>query len=180
MSADIAGCHNRAVQWVETRNAAEPLTRQRTASPPPQPWQPLSCQKVNSADVEKLRSLVIMYDLTVKGACDKMSLLSYHFLIHYMSVGGTEVNTFEKHLLSPPPHPSPHQPLCFPLSPADLTAHCAQNLGFVTRVKGRSASLPLYLLTFFSRLFTFLKTNKDKLVGNSLKPRVMSGRRFEF
>lgn len=122
MSADVAGCHNRAVQWVETRNAAESLTRQRTARPPPHPWQPLSCQKVNSADVEKLRSLLIMYDLTVEGTCDKMSLLSYHFLIHYMLVGGTEVNTLEKHLLPPPPHPSPHQPLRFPFNPADLTA----------------------------------------------------------
>lgn len=61
--------------------------------------------------------------------------------------------------------------------------HCAQNLRFVTRVKGRSASLPLYLLyVFFTslRLFTFLKTKKDKLVGNSLKPRVMSRRQLEF
>ena len=75
-----------------------------------------------------------MYDLTVEGVCGKMSLLSYHFLIHYMLVGGTEVNTFEKHLLSPPPHP-PRQPLRVPFNPTDRKAHCAQNLRLVIGVK---------------------------------------------
>lgn len=47
--------------------------------------------------VLKLRNAahgVIICHLTAEGACDKVSLLSYYFLTHFMFVCGTEVKTF--------------------------------------------------------------------------------------